>query len=153
MILSNILKFVYLFFTFYNIKKVSSTSSTIDSKPNVIIILCDDLGYGDLSFEPFNESILGKIIRTPELSKMASKGMILSNFHTASPLCSPSRASIMVGLFPWRMGIDFIYAGDLKLDGSEEMDHEQLPLIPNIAMSFHDANYYTAHIGKWHLGK
>lgn len=44
------------------------------------------------------------------------------------------------------------YAGDLKKDGSEEMDHEQLPLIPNIAMSFHDAGYYTAHIGKWHLG-
>lgn len=48
--------------------------------------------------------------------------------------------------------VDFIYAGDLKNDGSAEMDHEQLPLIPNIAMSFRDAGYYTAHIGKWHLG-
>ena len=47
---------------------------------------------------------------------------------------------------------DFIYAGDLKLDGSREMDHEQLPLIPNMAMSFRDAGYHTAHIGKWHLG-
>jgi arylsulfatase A len=150
MILSYILKILYLFVFLYKFSKVSSL---IDFKPNVIIILCDDLGYGDLSFEPFNDSFLGNIIKTPELSKMASKGMILSNFHTASPLCSPSRASIMVGLFPWRMGVDFIYAGDLKLDGSEEIDHEQLPMIPNIAMSFRDANYYTAHIGKWHLGK
>jgi hypothetical protein len=54
----------------------------------------------------------------------------------------------MVGLFPWRLGVDFIYAGDLKHDGTEEMDHEQLPLIPNVAASFHD----SAHIGKWHLG-
>ncbi len=59
----------------------------------------------------------------------------------------------MVGLFPWRLGVDFIYAGDLKKDGSEELDHEQLPLVPNIAMSFRDAGYYTAHIGKWHLGE
>lgn len=119
--------------------------------PNVIIILADDLGYGDLGWSPFN-SDLTKNIQAPNLKAMAKNGMIMTNFHTASPLCSPSRASIMVGLFPWRFGVDFIYAGDLKKDSSEEMDHEQLPLVPNIAMSFRDAGYYTAHIGKWHLG-
>ena len=84
---------------------------------------------------------------------MADNGMILKNFHAASPVCSPSRASIMTGLFPWRVGIDFIY-GDvtLKKDGTEELDHEQLPLVSNLPMTLHDAGYFTAHIGKWHLG-
>ena len=91
-------------------------------------------------------------IVTPNLKKMAQEGLTLSSFHTASPICSPSRASLMVGLFPWRLGLDFIYAGDLKKDGSVEMHNEQLPLIPNIAMSFKNGGYYTAHIGKWHLG-
>jgi uncharacterized sulfatase len=117
----------------------------------VVIILADDLGYGDLGFFPFNSDVM-KGMSTPNLDKMSKNGKIFTNFHVASPVCSPSRASIMVGLFPWRMGIDFIYAGDKKNDGSEELDHEQLPLIPNIAMSFRDAGYYTAHIGKWHLG-
>eukprot|EP01035_Chromulina_nebulosa_P018309 gene18309-23995_t len=93
-----------------------------------------------------------KNIQTPNLKRLALNGLTLSNFHTASSVCSPSRASIMVGLFPWRLGIDFIYSQDLKLDGTIELSKEQLPLIPNIAMSLRDNGYYTAHIGKWHLG-
>lgn len=120
-------------------------------KTNVIFILADDLGYGDLGWGPFSSTIMANV-KTPALRKMADNGLTLTNFHSAAPICSPARASIMVGLFPWRMGVDFIYAGDLKKDGSEELDHEQLPMIPNIATSFHDAGYYTAHIGKWHLG-
>jgi len=114
-------------------------------------MLADDLGYGDLGFAPFTSELMGKL-QTPWLKQMAKNGLAMTNFHVASPVCSPSRASIMVGLFPWRLGLDFIYAGDLKKDGSQEMDHEQLPLLPNLAMSFRDAGYYTAHIGKWHLG-
>lgn len=121
------------------------------NRPNIIFILADDLGYGDLGFSPFNSDLM-KNIKTPQLERLAKAGMILTNFHVAAPVCSPSRASIMTGLFPWRLGVDFIYAGDLKKDGTEEMDHEQLPLLPNIAMSLRDAGYYTAHIGKWHLG-
>ena len=111
---------------------------------NVVLILADDLGYGDLGFHPF-ESDMMQNIKTPHLKNLAANGLTLTNFHTAAPICSPSRASIMTGLFPWRLGIDFIYAGDLKNDGSEEMDHEQLPLIPNIAMSFQDAGNATLH--------
>eukprot|EP01036_Dinobryon_divergens_P029782 gene29782-38927_t len=116
----------------------SSTQSCRAKPTNVIIILADDLGYGDLGFQPFNSELM-RSIKTPNLKQMSDRGLILTNFHTASPICSPSRASIMLGLFPWRVGLDFIYAGDLKLDGSREMDHEQLPLIPNMAMSFRDA--------------
>lgn len=119
--------------------------------PNVIIILADDLGYGDLGWNPFKSDDM-RHVRTPALRKMASRGLIMSNFHAAAPICSPSRASILLGLFPWRYGVDFIYAGDLKNDGSIEINNEQLPLIPNIAMSFRKHGYYCAHIGKWHLG-
>eukprot|EP01038_Epipyxis_sp_PR26KG_P009675 gene9675-13025_t len=118
---------------------------------NVIIILADDLGYGDLGWGSFTSQEM-KNVQSPQLKKMSENGLVLTNFHSAAPVCSPARASIMVGLFPWRIGVDFIYAGDLKLDGSEEMDHEQLPMIPNMAMSFKSQGYYTAHIGKWHLG-
>lgn len=119
---------------------------------NVVFILADDLGYGDLGWAPFSSNEM-KNLRTPNLQRMAKNGMILTNFHAASPICSPSRAAIMTGLFPWRMGVDFIYSQDPKKDGTEELDHEQLPLIPNIAMAFQHYNYYTAHIGKWHLGE
>lgn len=142
---------VFLTWLFFVVEIKAINRAVSRNRPNVIIILADDLGYGDLGWGPFTGGEM-TAVRTPNLRSMAENGLIMTNFHTASPLCSPSRASIMVGLFPWRLGVDFIYAGDLKHDGTEEIDHEQLPLIPNIAMSFHDAGYYTAHIGKWHLG-
>ena len=121
-------------------------------RPNVILILADDLGFGDLGWGPFLGQGDSRFISTPHLQRMAAAGVAMTNFHSASPVCSPARASIMLGLFPWRVGVDFIYAGDLKKDGSYELDHEQLPLIPNVASTLRDAGYYTAHIGKWHLG-
>ena len=120
-------------------------------RPNIIMILADDLGYGDLSVAPFLSQVMNGI-KTPALEEMARNGVKMTNFHVASPVCSPSRASIMTGLFSWRLGVDFIYAGDLKNDGTEEIDHEYLPMMPNIATSLRSAGYYTAHIGKWHLG-
>jgi len=131
-------------FSYYSCVKGTRKHAT-----NVIIILADDLGYGDLGFSPFKGSLNPN---TPELQRMASRGLVMSNFHVAAPVCSPSRASIMVGLYPWRFGVDFIYSGDLKNDGSIELDREQLPLIPNVAMSFRENGFYCAHIGKWHLG-
>jgi hypothetical protein len=71
------------------------TSEGIYKNTNVILILADDLGYGDLGFGPFNSALM-KNVRTPELEKLARRGMTLTNFHAASPICSPSRASIMV---------------------------------------------------------
>ena len=119
--------------------------------PNVLLILADDLGFGDLGFKPFTSPEMANL-RTPHLENMQKNGLTMTNFHSAAPMCSPARASILVGLFPWRLGVDYIYSQDLKRDGSQEMDHEQLPLLPNIAMMMRETGYYTAHVGKWHLG-
>jgi arylsulfatase A-like enzyme len=112
------------------------------SRPNILVILADDLGYGDLSVSPFT----GQGIKTPELEKMALSGRILTNFHDAAPICTPTRASILTGLFPWRLGIYSIY-------GTGKQAKEQLSVVPNIPLVFFEAGYHTAHIGKWHLGE
>lgn len=129
------------------------SSKLLPNSPNIIFILADDLGYGDLGFEPFNDVLSPmRYVKAPNLNKLATNGLIMTNFHAASPVCSPSRVSVLTGLFPWRLGVDFIYSQDLKLDGSEELNHEQLPLLPNIVNTLRDNGYYTAHVGKWHLG-
>ena len=110
-------------------------------RPNILMILVDDLGYGDLSVAPF----VGQGIRTPELEKMAKRSVIMTNFHVTAPICTPSRASILTGLFPWRLGIYSIY-------GSGPQSSEHLAVVPNAPMAFLQAGYHTVHIGKWHLG-
>lgn len=111
------------------------------SPPNLLMILVDDLGYGDLSVSPF----VGQGIKTPELEKMALSSVIMTNFHVTAPICTPSRASILTGLFPWRLGIYSIY-------GSGPQSEEHLAVVPNAPMAFLQAGYHTAHVGKWHLG-
>jgi arylsulfatase A-like enzyme len=110
-------------------------------RPNILVILADDLGYGDLSVYPFT----GHGIKTPELEKMAHGGLVLTNFHDAAPICTPTRASILTGLFPWRLGIYSIY-------GTGKQAKEHLTVVPNIPLLFTNAGYHTAHVGKWHLG-
>lgn len=99
--------------------------------------------YGDTSVPPF----IGTGIRTPELAKMASKGLVMTNFHAAAPICSPSRASIMTGLFSWRVGIAGVYEYGKKEGASNRNDW--MNQMPTAAMAFRDAGYYTAHVGKW----
>ena len=102
----------------------SSTSSTYTS-PNILLILVDDLGYGDLSVAPFT----GHGIKTPNLERMARESTIMSNFHAAAPICTPSRASILTGLFPWRLGIYSIYGTGPQAD-------EHLAVTPNAPWFF-----------------
>ena len=111
---------------------------------NILLILADDLGYGDTSVSPF----IGSGIKTPELEKMALKGTIMSNFHTAAAVCTPTRASILTGLYPWRVGIKGVYEYGTKLHNRDDW----LPKIPTAALIFNNANYMTKHSGKWHLG-
>src|SRR5262252_8776025 len=71
--------------------------------PNIIVILTDDLGFGDVGFN-------GSKIRTPNLNHLASQGMVLNQFYSASPVCSPSRAALLTGRYPTRAGVpDIIF--------------------------------------------
>ena len=106
--------------------------------PNVIIILADDLGCGDVS-------CLGStVLKTPGLDRLCSEGLNLLNGHSAAPTSTPSRYSLMTGLYPWRNADAEILSGDANL----LIDEDQ----PTIARMMQEAGYSTAAIGKWHLG-
>lgn len=104
------------------------------SKPNVILIMADDLGWGDVGFNG------NSVIKTPALDKMASDGMVFRRFYSAAPVCSPTRGSFLTGRHPYRYGIYFANVGTLK---SEEI---------SLAEVIKEAGYTTGHFGKWHLG-
>jgi arylsulfatase A len=106
--------------------------------PNVIFILVDDLGYGDLSCYGATK------IHTPNLDKLAKQGVQFSNAHATSATCTPSRYAIMTGQYPWRKKGTGILPGDAALI----VPTDQLTL-PSL---FKKAGYKTGIVGKWHLG-
>jgi arylsulfatase A len=106
-------------------------------KPNIVLLLCDDLGYGDLSCFAHPQ------IRTPHLDKLAAEGIKLTHCYSSSPVCSPSRAGLMTGRNPNRLGIrDWIPAGSGVFLRPGEV---------TIARLLKEAGYLTCHAGKWHL--
>lgn len=119
-------------------------------KPNIIFILADDMGWADLPVygNKFNEA--------PNLEKFASEGMQFMNAYAACPVCSPTRASIMSGQYPARVGvIDFIPGHWRPFEEVTVPKNrtQYLPLeIETIGESIKKAGYATGYIGKWHLG-
>ncbi|MEN8662781.1 MAG: sulfatase-like hydrolase/transferase [Lentimonas sp.] len=108
------------------------------TRPNIIHILVDDLGYGDFSF--FNKGLS----ETPFLDQFLQEGLCLSQHYTSSPVCNPSRASLLTGRYPHRTGsID-----TLEWRGLERLDLNEV----TIADILGNAGYRTGLIGKWHLG-
>jgi len=115
----------------------------LSDKPNVILINCDDLGYGDLGCYG------SKVNKTPVLDKMAADGVRFTDFYMASPVCSPSRGAMMTGCYPPRIsfgsfeGRGVLYPGQaVGLNPKEE----------TIAKLLKKADYKTKLIGKWHCG-
>jgi arylsulfatase A len=107
-------------------------------KPNVIILYADDLGYGDLSC---NGSVK---LQTPNLDRLAQKGIRFTNGHATSATCTPSRYAVMTGQYPWRKTGTGVLPGDAAL--IVPVNKTTLPGI------FKKAGYATALVGKWHLG-
>jgi arylsulfatase A-like enzyme len=112
-------------------------------KPNIIFLLADDLGWGDLGCYGHPH------IRTPNLDAMAADGRLYTQFYVNSPVCSPSRAAFMTGQFPSRLGV----FGALGEESDNDKGNVKFvdPALPNMARIFKQHGYATGHFGKWHL--
>lgn len=109
------------------------------NKPNVIIIMTDDQGYGDLS-------CMGAVdFVTPNIDSLAENGMRFSSMYSGSPVCSPSRACLLTGRYPGNAGVRAILAGHRRASGLT-------PEVPTIAAALKKLGYKTGISGKWHLG-
>ncbi len=147
-----------------------------DGPPNVILIVADDLGWNDLTFN--GGGVAGGSVPTPNIDRIAHEGAIFRNGYAANGTCAPSRASLMSGRYSTRFGFEFTptppgmlqnltrlvprpagepefftYFGD---EGRAAVPFEDMGMPPSeitLAETMRDAGYYTAHIGKWHLGR
>jgi arylsulfatase A-like enzyme len=118
---------------------VASIATAAD-KPNIIHILCDDLGYGDVAV--LNPDCK---IKTPHMDRLAKGGMIFSDAHTNSSVCTPTRYGVMTGRYAWRTKLKSGVLGGLS---PHLIDTKRL----TVARLLQESGYHTACIGKWHLG-
>ena len=120
-----------------NSSRILADDGVSNSPPNYVVILCDDLGYGDLACFGHPR------IQTPHLDQLAADGLRLTDCYSASPLCSPARCGLMTGRTPSRCGVySWIAAGNPM---------QMLPEETTVAELLADAGYETCHVGKWHL--
>jgi arylsulfatase A len=107
------------------------------SRPNIVLIYADDLGYGDLG-------CYGSRLRTPNIDRLAAEGARFTSFCSASSVCSPARAGLLTGRYPARVGVPGVYGPD---------DPGGLPVHEiTLAQMLRAHGYRTGHVGKWHLG-
>ena len=147
-----------------------------EQPPNIILIVADDLGYNDIS--TFGGGVAGGQLKTPGIDRLAAEGAVFSQSYSGASTCAPSRAMMMTGRYPTRTGFEFTPMpsgmGKIATMISAEMDNNLPPGIYDealeagqppyelkglpaseftIAELLKDKGYYTAHIGKWHLGR
>ncbi len=133
-----------LFSLFLSVMAVFASPLPLKARPpNFVVILIDDMGYGDIG--PFGSTLN----ETPHLDRMAAEGMTLTSFYVAAPLCTPSRAALMTGSYPRRVGLGkgsghvVLFPGDAHALHPDEI---------TIAEVLKPAGYATGCFGKWHLG-
>lgn len=113
---------------------IASSLLIADERPNVILCMADDLGWGDTGYNGH------PVIQTPHLDDMASHGLRFDRFYAGAPVCSPTRGSVLTGRNPYRYGVETANMGHLK--------REEICL----AEVMKERGYATGHFGKWHLG-
>ena len=124
---------------------VALLAAAPERRPNVIVILADDMGYGDLGCYG------GKQGPTPRIDRLATEGTRFTQYYSAAPICSPSRCGIITGMYPARWRITS-FLQTRKGNAACEMDDFLDPKAPSLPRAMKAAGYATAHFGKWHLG-
>ena len=140
----------------------SSMQGAVAAPPNVVLFLVDDMGWMD------SGAYGSQYYQTPNIDRLAKRGMLFTDAYSANPLCSPTRASILTGKFPARLGLTTA-AGHLPPQPNDAPRYadktpperpilmpESLHYLPaseyTLAEALRDAGYRTGHFGKWHLG-
>ncbi len=128
---------VFCIFFLYSFLFLSAQKKDI-SRPNIVVIFMDDMGYGDPAC--YN----GSLYETPNIDRLAAEGMRFTNFYAAQAVCSASRAALLTGCYPNRVGISGALApwATIALNPKEE----------TIASMLKKTGYHTSMVGKWHLG-
>ena len=124
-------------------QKEAVAQETIAKQPNIVVLLCDDLGYGDLA------SFGHPIIKTENLDKLAASGIRLTNFYSTAPVCSPSRVGMLTGRSPNKAGVYDFIPGLKKSEDNRDLVHLQA-YEETIPAMLKTVGYSTCLVGKWH---
>ena len=114
-----------------------SFPKVVKPMPNIIFLLADDMGYGDVNF-------IGNATETPNLNRLAAEGVFFNNFYSAAPNCSPSRVGLLTGKAPEKTGMYSYRPANHPMHLPDEES--------TVAELLKTKGYQTAHFGKWHLG-
>ncbi|MCG6187345.1 sulfatase family protein [Maribellus maritimus] len=140
-------KIIFSILSLIFLVRVSVAKEISSQKPNIIIILADDLGYGDLKCYGNKNNI------TPNIDQMAEDGIRFTDFYMASSVCTPSRAALLTGCYPERIGLNnVLFPNSMPLGQKNGMAIGLNPTEITIAELLKSKDYKTACIGKWHLG-
>ena len=123
----------------------STTFAQQQEMPHIIVILTDDMGFSDIG------TFGGDFVPTPRLDGFAAEGTKFKQYYTAAPICSPSRTSILTGMFPAEWNFT-TFLNDRRSNGRAEQANYLNVHAPSIAKVMKAAGYATGHFGKWHMG-